>query len=112
MTALLPYRDLAVALAIGLLIGIERGWQLRGAVDGSRVAGLRTFGLLGLLGGLAALLGARQPLLGGALAAGAIVMLVLDYRRADSASRNVSATTEVAALLAFGLGALAVSGFA
>ena len=32
-----------LATAIGLMIGIERGWQVRDAQDGSRVAGIRTF---------------------------------------------------------------------
>jgi MgtC family len=45
-----------VALAIGLLIGLERGRRARGERDGGRVAGLRTFGLLGLLGGLVGIL--------------------------------------------------------
>lgn len=43
---------LAVALAIGLLIGIERGWQRRESEEGQRVAGLRTYSLIGLLGGV------------------------------------------------------------
>jgi len=47
---------LAVALAIGLLVGVERGWQERGAAEGQRVAGLRTYTLIGLLGGLAGLI--------------------------------------------------------
>lgn len=37
-----------VALAIGLLIGLERGWRRRRADEGARVAGMRTFGLIGL----------------------------------------------------------------
>jgi len=41
-----------LAVAIGLLIGIERGWQARQAKDGSRVAGIRTFTLIGGLGGI------------------------------------------------------------
>ena len=44
---------LAVALGIGLLIGLERGWKTREATPGSRVAGIRTFALSGLLGGIA-----------------------------------------------------------
>lgn len=44
---------LVMPLAIGLLIGLERGWHQRAARPGSRVAGLRTFGLFGLIGGLA-----------------------------------------------------------
>ena len=45
---------LAVALGIGLLIGLERGWRRRGATPGSRAAGIRTFALSGLLGGVIA----------------------------------------------------------
>ena len=56
---------LVAALAIGLLIGLERGWQDRELPEGSRVAGLRTFTLTGLLGGV---LGHLQPNFG-ALAA-------------------------------------------
>jgi len=49
-------RGLVAALAAGMLIGIERGWRLRADADGSRVAGLRTFTLLGAGGGLIALI--------------------------------------------------------
>ena len=44
------------SLAIGLLVGIERGWNDREQSDGNRVAGIRTFSLIGLLGGVVALL--------------------------------------------------------
>ena len=47
---------LCVSLATGLLIGIERGWKRREAEEGERVAGVRTYGLIGLLGGCAALI--------------------------------------------------------
>jgi uncharacterized membrane protein YhiD involved in acid resistance len=49
-------QPLALSLAIGLMIGLQRGWQARDAPAGHRVAGFRTFALLGLAGGLAALL--------------------------------------------------------
>ncbi|SDJ42752.1 MgtC/SapB family protein [Lutimaribacter saemankumensis] len=42
---------LGVALAIGLLLGLERGWHGRDEPKGGRIAGLRTFALVGLLGG-------------------------------------------------------------
>jgi len=45
-----------LAAAIGLLIGIERGWQERDAKGGTRVAGVRTYTLIGVLGGIAGLL--------------------------------------------------------
>ena len=43
---------LGAALAVGLLIGLERGWRDRDLPDGARIAGLRTFALTGLLGGV------------------------------------------------------------
>lgn len=49
---------LIAALAVGLVIGLERGWHDRELPEGGRVAGLRTFALTGLLGGV---LGHLQP---------------------------------------------------
>ena len=43
---------LAVALAIGLLVGLERGWRTRDEEEHQRAAGFRTFALSGLLGGI------------------------------------------------------------
>ena len=42
----------ALAFGIGLLIGLERGWRTREAAPGSRTAGIRTFAITGLLGGI------------------------------------------------------------
>ncbi len=50
--------SVATALACGLLIGIERGWKLKDQKPGTRVAGVRTFTMLGLGSGIAGLLGA------------------------------------------------------
>ena len=50
---------LGLALAIGMLIGLERGWHQRDLPDGHRVAGVRTFALLGLLGGIGGVLAQR-----------------------------------------------------
>ncbi len=103
--------SLILALAAGLLIGVERGWKARAGEEGSRIAGIRTFGLLGLLGGLWWLLaGYLGALLMGfaflAVAGLLIVAHVLDVR----ADRDMGITTTVAALITFTLGALAVSG--
>jgi uncharacterized membrane protein (DUF4010 family) len=102
---------LAVALAIGLLIGVERGWQERGAPEGSRVAGVRTYTLIGLLGGVSGLL-AEQ--LGGftlglifiALAGALTAAHILDQRQ----DTDVGITSLVASLLTFVLGAMAALG--
>jgi uncharacterized membrane protein YhiD involved in acid resistance len=64
-----PLLVLACALGCGMLIGIERGWSLRNEEPGNRVAGVRTFSLLGLAGGIAGLATRHGAAwLGGALA--------------------------------------------
>ncbi len=102
---------LAIALAIGLIVGAQRGWQERERAEGQRVAGIRTFGLLGLLGGVAALLGRE---LGGLVPAASLLavaaFLAIGYWHRSQAARDVSATTETAAVLTMMLGALAVAG--
>lgn len=51
-----PFWRLGLALAIGFLIGMERGWRARDVAEGGRAAGLRTYALSGLLGGVAGML--------------------------------------------------------
>lgn len=99
-------QPLASALAIGLLIGLQRGWQSRDAPPGGRTAGFRTFGLLGLSGGLAALL---PTMFGAILLAAAAATLVVGYAR-DTSPTHQSATGTVAGLLTLTLGAHAASG--
>lgn len=108
MENLATLQPLALSLAIGLMIGLERGWQARGAAPGRRVAGFRTFGLLGLSGGLAARL---PPLFGAALLLAAAATLVIGYARART-NRDQSATSAIAGLLTLALGAHAASGHA
>lgn len=105
------FERVAVALAAGILIGIERGWHGRAEAEGSRVAGIRTFGLIGLLGGVWMLIADHvgDVALGLAFAAFALVVLVSHVVAAQT-RHDFGATTAVAALLTFALGALAVSG--
>lgn len=105
------FRRLAVALAIGLLIGLERGWQAREESDRERTAGLRTFALTGLLGGMAALVGAAtSPLvLGAALLAYTGSLAGFSYLEAKQ-DKNLSVTGVVAGILTFILGAYAILG--
>ena len=107
---------LAVALGIGLLVGLERGWKTRGVTPGRRAAGVRTFALCGLLGGLVAALAQASGtvvsvglVLGFGLAVYAGVIAVFE-RDADRAASSFSATTVIAELLTFVLGAYAVIG--
>jgi uncharacterized membrane protein (DUF4010 family) len=106
---------LAAALAIGLLVGTERHWRERQEAPGRRTAGVRTFALTGLFGGVMAVLASAlgQPggalLLGFGLAALLAAQLPFALREAEAENR-VSATSLVAALGTFSLGALAVLG--
>jgi len=89
---------IGAALVAGLLIGVERGWTQRDRAPGSRMAGIRTFTLLGLAGGLAGLLGAKgQPLVGGGIVLAAAALLVAGY--AAVARERRDATTAVAGLV-------------
>ena len=108
-------RRLAVALAIGLLVGTERHWRERQEAAGSRTAGVRTFALTGLLGGIMAVLAAPLGEVGAALLLGlglvALLAAQLPFALREAAAENkVSATSLVAALATYSLGALAVRG--
>lgn len=104
------FLNLAMALAVGLLIGTERSWSGRENPGQELVAGIRTFGLAGLFGGLAAIstshLGAiAWVAMFSMLALLVIAGYVIDARR----SGDHGMTTEVALLLTFVLGSLAVA---
>jgi uncharacterized membrane protein (DUF4010 family) len=105
------FRRLAVALAIGLLIGLERGWQTREETDHQRTAGFRTFALTGLLGGICGLLAthASPVVLAAGLVAFAAALTAFGWLEA-STERNFSVTGVVAGILTFVLGAYAVLG--
>lgn len=102
---------LALALAIGLLFGLERGWHERGQSEGERVAGVRTFALTGLLGGIAAWLALlTSPVVLAAALFGLGALVAVSYWVQLSAAEDSGLTTEVALLLAFALGAASVLG--
>lgn len=103
---------LGLALAIGLLVGLERGWRERDAPDGARTAGIRTYAITGLLGGLFAALAksvaAPSVLIAGLLAFTAVFAWYKSREAIQDA--DFSVTGVVAALGVFVLGALAVAG--
>uniref|UniRef100_Q11G25 Uncharacterized protein n=1 Tax=Chelativorans sp. (strain BNC1) TaxID=266779 RepID=Q11G25_CHESB len=103
---------LGLALAIGLLVGLERGWRERDAPDRSRTAGIRTFGISGLLGGifaaLADALGSNALLIAGFVSFAAIFAW---YKTREAVhDEDFSVTSVVAGLSVFALGAFAVAG--
>jgi len=99
--------QLAVAVAIGLLVGVERGWKGREAEEGEREIGLRTLALVGLVGGLAGLLGSEFGGLSiGLMFIGLAILLGLVYRIKADQRDDIGLTTEIAALATFLLAAL------
>ncbi|MEX2469205.1 MAG: MgtC/SapB family protein [Pseudohongiellaceae bacterium] len=109
--SLLNFYYLFAALAIGLLIGAERGWKEREAKEGERVAGVRTFGLIGLLGGGTALLAQHlAPILMSLAFVGLALVLTVVYVVNKQDRDDAGITSLVAALVTFVLGALAGSG--
>jgi uncharacterized membrane protein (DUF4010 family) len=101
--------SVVTALACGLLIGIERGWKLREQEPGTRVAGVRTFTLLGLGSGIAGLLGsAGYPLVAAAIAIGMVAILVIAY--SQSLESQHDSTSAVAAMATVAIAFLAGNG--
>eukprot|EP01035_Chromulina_nebulosa_P062093 gene62093-biopygen45184 len=105
-----PFGGVALAVVLGLLIGIERGWSQRLEADGQRVAGIRTFTLLGLTGGVAGEAASLvSPVLTAVIVGIAGLALLIGYRQ--SAGRGeVSATTTIVGVLTLGIGVFAASG--
>ena len=103
---------LGLALAIGLLVGLERGWRERGEPARSRTAGIRTYGISGLLGGvfsaLSQSMGDASLMVAGFLGFAAVFAF---YKAREAAhDEDFSVTSVAAALCVFALGALAVTG--
>ncbi|MDD1626554.1 MAG: MgtC/SapB family protein [Methylococcaceae bacterium] len=111
MTELENFKLLGIALAIGLLIGLERGWRTRDREEGMRVAGLRTYGMIGLLGGLSGILAQQaDPFLMGFVFLALTSVLLLAYSKSLDKFQDFSITSIIASLITFTLGALTVFG--
>src|SRR5512132_680674 len=97
-----------VALAAGLLIGLERE-QSRALDKKPSIGGVRTFPLIALAGALSSLLAHTMgvwPILGALLVVGAF--LAVSYFQEWGRETSPGSTTQVAALITFLLGVLAL----
>jgi uncharacterized membrane protein (DUF4010 family) len=103
--------ELLVALAVGLLIGMEREWrQQRDEDNPDEHAGLRTFGLFGLLGGIAGLFEQNAAWLVAAVLLAVAAVLIAQRRKGEQNLPLEDVTTLAAALVTTMLGALATIG--
>jgi uncharacterized membrane protein (DUF4010 family) len=91
---------IAIALAIGMLVGFERE-------SANKDAGTRTFGLTALLGATSVLLAPSYALMA---MIGVTVMMALLNLRSILVNRSLEITTSVALLVTFTLGALVGTG--
>jgi uncharacterized membrane protein (DUF4010 family) len=108
MDPALVFQKVAMALGLGLLVGLQRQ-----SVQ-SRIAGIRTFALITVLGAVAGLIG--LDLGGWFVGAGALgvaaFLVVGNLLKARDNDIDPGLTTEVAALLMYGVGAYLVVGHA
>ncbi|HHF3268275.1 TPA: MgtC/SapB family protein [Vibrio diabolicus] len=103
--------NLLIALLLGAIVGTQRGWVMRNSVEGSRVAGIRTFSLVGLLGGLVGILAnIYTPLLIGFALIALVILTCIAFVIQQKKSGDVSITGVVSIMVVFVLGNLTVSG--
>jgi hypothetical protein len=95
----------AVALIIGLVIGAEREQRLSEKESPSKSAGIRTFTVVALMGATGMLL--AQPWLLAVLGLGVISATLMAYALGDRTDPGL--TSELALVLTFALGALAIA---
>lgn len=104
MAGLEPWAQQALSvgsgLVAGVLVGLERGFKLRNQKEGYRVAGIRTFSLLGLGAGIAGLISAAQPFAAGAIIFGMLTCLAIAYAPKLKAKGDVTSPIAAAATIA------------
>lgn len=96
---------LIVAILGGAAVGVERQYSGHATGPDARLGGVRTFTLLGTLAGISGLLIIwEMPIPAALLLAGALMLTVAGYVRAST--KDIDATTEVAAVVVLGAGVL------
>lgn len=105
-------KNILAALAVGLLVGTERGWSERKEEEGLRVAGLRTFSLIGILGGTWAILSQQFGDWILFAAFGVISLLIIVGHVMDARKTgDMGTTTAFSMMLTFSLAAWAAMGY-
>ncbi|MHC4427379.1 MAG: MgtC/SapB family protein [Planctomycetota bacterium] len=102
-------RDLGIALGLGLLVGLQREWSQ------SKLAGIRTFALITLLGALSGMVAEQTGntwIIAASLLAVAILFWIGNRLRLARGSADPGLTTEVAGLVMFIVGAAVMLGHA
>ena len=100
------FQRLGLAAALGLLVGLQREHA------GTNLAGIRSFPLVTIFGGLCALLGLSYGgwLVGAGLFAVGAVLVVGNLKQRGEVRDGAGITTELAALIMYALGAYLIQG--
>lgn len=110
--------SLATAIAVGLLIGLEReqtkqkSIKEEGTASGNNLAGVRTYPIFALIGGLATMLEPASMWLPLVALLGVFALVSISYAadvRRSKAGENHGVTTEISVIGTYLLGALACS---
>jgi uncharacterized membrane protein (DUF4010 family) len=103
---------MGLILVLGFIIGIERGWYFQRKKEGQRTAGVRTFTLIALSGGLWGILSEHigDLVLGAALLAFVLIIMIGYYQHVQQTGL-LGLTTEMAAFITFGIGVAVIKGY-
>ena len=103
-----PHLSLLTALAVGLLIGLERE-QVKQEAGHAAIGGVRTYPIFALVGALSTMLETASLWLPLIALAGVITLLAIAYAGDVRSGRDHGMTTEASVLATFLIGALATS---
>lgn len=99
------FKQLAVALALSMLIGLEREQKSQKTGIGGN-AGIRTFTLIGLSGALSYVLSEISVILTAVMSAGVMSLVLASYMSA----KDKGLTSEIAAMIVYLIGVLSMKG--
>ena len=106
---------LLIPLAIGAAIGLERQVEPTADNDPKQRAvlndmGLRTFSMVGIVGALAGISFAANPIIAGIITAGFLIMILANYVLGVIHTKDLGITTEIAVFYTYFAGVLVASG--
>ncbi|MEF3255766.1 MAG: MgtC/SapB family protein [Deferribacterales bacterium] len=104
------YLNLILAVILSSLIGLERGWQSRNDNDGTRIAGFRTFTIVGIFAALSSFLSININQYFLIVSFIGFIIFVISVYKFNS-SKDVGITTEVTMLTAFVISMVASYGY-
>ena len=104
-----PHLALLTALAVGVLIGLEREQVKEADAKGGTFAGIRTYPIFALTGALAMLLESASIWLPLVTLGGVIALVAIHYAHGLRKGEGHGVTTEISIVVTYLLGALAAS---